>query len=129
MPGIHFNLSHCGEDGVIALSASPVGIDIERVDRTLRNLDLLAGRILSPNERATYDALSPDTRCTHFFALWTAKEATVKALGTGLATPLTEIDIDLSKSRIRAMPGTPADWQLQHYPLLPGLCTAAVWRT
>ncbi|MEY3898361.1 MAG: hypothetical protein RLZZ214_3882 [Verrucomicrobiota bacterium] len=83
---LHFNLSHCHDLAVIALTLDgPVGIDLEA---TARAADLLEcestfchpAEILSlPDEKKE--------RARQLLRIWTAKEALLKALGTGLSHP------------------------------------------
>ena len=85
---VHFNLSHCEERAVLAISdTAEVGIDLE-CERPIEHVDL-AKRYFHPNEVAAITA-SPDEaeQRRAFFLVWTLKEAVVKALGTGLSTPL-----------------------------------------
>lgn len=74
-PDIRFNLSHSRGAAVCALHALPVGVDVERVRPAPRRL---AGGL--------EDAA--------FFRRWTAKEATVKRSGQGLAALLREFAPD-----------------------------------
>ena len=63
----------------VALASQPVGVDVERVEtQGLPPLD-----VLHPAEREALDAIAPDARALAFACLWAAKEAYVKALGTG----------------------------------------------
>lgn len=70
-PHVHFNLSHSHGAAVCALSGAPVGVDVE-VLRT-------------PPQR-----LAAGMGAEDFFRLWTAKEATVKLLGLGIAALRTQ---------------------------------------
>ena len=86
-----FNLSHCEDVVVAAVSKSPVGIDVERI----REISpFIAKKYFCPNEQRYlfgHDArdtdfehpLLPDARM-RFFELWTAKEAYLKCRGTGM---------------------------------------------
>ena len=80
LPHIHFNLSHSGSYALCALSACPVGIDIE-VIRPRR--DSLPAYALTRREYALYSALGGDWPA--FYALWTRREAWCKYTGAGIA--------------------------------------------
>lgn len=77
-----FNLSHSDAWALIAVASSGtrVGVDVERVRTDLDHLEL-ARHLYQPEETARLIAGHP----AGFFRLWTAKEAFVKATGTGLA--------------------------------------------
>lgn len=66
LPALHFNLSHSRGGAVCALHSLPVGIDIEK---------------LRPAPRRLAQGMADEP----FFRLWTAKEATVKREGKGIA--------------------------------------------
>lgn len=77
---LHFSITHTPRHAFCALSDAPVGIDAEETDR---NISLkLAERILSPAEKARFDA-APDPRAA-LLRLWVLKEAAVKLSGEGL---------------------------------------------
>lgn len=81
--GLAFSAAHSAGRAVVAVARSgPLGVDIER-QRPL-DLDLLARRVLSTPERALVEALDADRRGAALIRLWTAKEAVIKAEGTGL---------------------------------------------
>ena len=76
----HFSISHTRRHAFCALSLTPVGIDAEEMDR---KIDLrLADKILSPGERAQYDA-AEDKRLA-LLKFWVLKEAAAKLSGEGL---------------------------------------------
>ena len=90
---LRFSVAHAGEFALYALAhGREVGVDIERV-RTDLDLDLLASTVLTPSERAAIGAVAPEDRPALFFAVWTFKEAFVKALGTGLAFEFARIEV------------------------------------
>src|SRR5262252_2409496 len=85
---LRFNLSHT--DGLIACAVTfdrDVGVDIEYVRRPTRFMDI-APRVFAPAELIELHRLEPDPQRARFFALWTLKEAYIKARGKGLAIPL-----------------------------------------
>lgn len=85
---LSFNLSHTSGFAVCAVGLNRhVGIDVERV-RELDDAPAIARRYFAPREVAAFDALSETDRPERFIELWTLKEAYVKALGSGLTTPL-----------------------------------------
>ena len=91
LPGLHVSVSHTPGLVVVALAEDvPVGVDVERRDRRrLPPLDAWT----TPAERGRLATLTGSRHHDALVALWTAKEAVAKALGTGLRTPLTGITI------------------------------------
>lgn len=86
--GLHFNLSHTDGTTVIALTrAGRIGVDVEKIRENLDPLQLGA-RFFSPREAEWLRTQPVDRHFAAFFACWTAKEAYVKACGSGLAVPL-----------------------------------------
>ena len=76
---LNFNLSHCKSALAVALSASPVGIDVESVGRYSESL---ARHVLNDSEFAEVSQ-SPNPQIP-FTRLWTQKEAVVKLTGRGI---------------------------------------------
>lgn len=97
---IEFNLSHSGHWVVLAVSPTPVGVDIETIHTV--NLDI-ADRFFAPEETVDLMALPESARPAFFFSLWTLKESFLKAVGTGLTQPLNSFRMEFgSDSMIRA---------------------------
>jgi hypothetical protein len=83
-----FNVTHSGTLAMIAISRhGPVGVDVELHDAR-RDLVGLARRFFTADEAAMV-AADP----SQFWRLWCRKEAWLKARGTGLSTPLSEVDV------------------------------------
>jgi 4'-phosphopantetheinyl transferase len=79
-----FNVSHSGAFGAIALSMQRrVGIDIEEA-RTSLDWRRLAPVVLAPADERVIDPLDMAAQRAAFFDCWTAKEAVLKAHGTGM---------------------------------------------
>lgn len=84
--GCHFNLSHTGGWWLLALTDSPVGVDLEMADRVV-DAARLAVRVFTPGEEAALQLAGTDPAAARavFLDCWTRKEALLKALGTGFA--------------------------------------------
>ena len=126
---LDFNLSHSGGFALLAVSPGfPVGADIEEM-RPIE--EKLAERFFSPGEIRALRALPPAGREAGFFRCWTRKEAYLKALGSGLATPLDGFTVTLGPdepARLLSVSGRPGEaeaWRIAHLAPVPG-CMAAV---
>jgi 4'-phosphopantetheinyl transferase len=83
---LHFSLSHCENLALLALSVDgPVGVDVE-ASRRATELPDCETAFCHPAE---IDALPVDSsaRGECLLDIWTAKEAVLKALGTGFSHP------------------------------------------
>lgn len=79
--GLHLSLATRAGLVAVALAHQPVGVDVEAVDPgAAPPMD-----VLHPEEAAWLLARPPEHRALAFAQLWSAKEAYVKALGTGFA--------------------------------------------
>lgn len=113
---IKFSVSHTrGLVACLTSLSAEAAVDVEKVERD-ENLDLAAREILTPVERKALSALSGTDWTTHFYGLWTLKEAYAKARGLGLSLPLSDIGFDLMPDNTTSThfaPGTdddPAAW-------------------
>ena len=85
---LHFNYSYSGEALLLAVSESyELGVDIE-TPRPIAEASEIALQNFSPAEKQTLATVTQVTET--FFTCWTAKEAVIKALGTGLSRPLND---------------------------------------
>lgn len=83
---LHFNLSHCNDLVMIAIChAGPVGIDLESRNRA-SELFGCEPTFCHPQEISALP-IEKIARCSELLRVWTAKEALLKALGTGLSHP------------------------------------------
>jgi 4'-phosphopantetheinyl transferase len=112
-PEVSFSVSRSGTMGVIAVAADDVsvGVDIEQV-RPRPNLAALAARTLGPEALAGWRAAPEAEQLTRFLMAWTAKEAYLKAVGTGITVPLREV------------PEQPPGWALTHFAVAEGYVVA-----
>lgn len=92
-PGIYFNLSHCREAAMCAVSDRPVGVDVESL-RPVRE-GLLRYTMNEAEQRLIASAANPGVA---FIRLWTMKEATLKLSGRGISNNMKDV-IDTEKIR------------------------------
>ncbi len=86
---LHFNLSHSRDMALLAVTlGSEVGTDIE-AHRPCQQALAIAGRHFTTSEAEGHRRLQGDEQTDRFFQLWSAKEAVIKLLGSGLQFPLT----------------------------------------
>lgn len=91
---VQFNLSHCKSHAAIAVSNDiPVGVDAESFDRSVQDLDGIAERFFSADEKAFIFTSAGEERRKAFFKCWTMKEAYLKALGHGITVPLSGFSV------------------------------------
>lgn len=84
---LFFNLSHSGPYLVLALNGrADVGVDVETRQLSASQVHRLARRYLHPEEQHWLLAQNHPEQA--FIRLWTAKEALVKAQGSGIANAL-----------------------------------------
>lgn len=97
----HFSITHTRRHAFCALSRREIGIDAEELGR---RVDLrLAEKILSPGERAQFDA-APDKRRA-LLTFWVLKEAQVKKTGEGLQGYPCGTDFSLDDPRVTEIDG------------------------
>ena len=97
-----FNLSHTlGLVACVVARSSLVGIDVESAKRR-RAYPALARRVLAPAELEDVETRAPNDRIARFLEYWTLKEARLKARGTGIRSPLRQM-------QFRLLPGEGAE--------------------
>ena len=82
-PEIYFNMSHCREAAVCAVSNRPVGIDVESVGRYKESLVRY-----TMNEAEVQQILQAERPDVAFIRLWTMKEARLKLTGEGISNDM-----------------------------------------
>lgn len=124
---LQFNLSHSGDRAIYAISAqSSVGIDIESI-HPIAAADLV-DRFFSPAEQAIFHNLPSDLQQAAFFHAWVQKEAYLKACGTGLYTPLDQIEVSIDPRTPAAIISAPLEgiWRIQKLEISPDYASALV---
>ena len=85
-PEICFNLSHCKEAAICAISNRPVGVDVESVRSFNESLVHY-----TMNEEEIQQIESAEDRAVAFIRLWTMKEAALKLKGTGISNDMKQV--------------------------------------
>ncbi|MDH5518385.1 MAG: 4'-phosphopantetheinyl transferase superfamily protein [Gammaproteobacteria bacterium] len=111
---IRFNLSHSHNLAVIAISAhAEIGVDLEYMERK-NDWAKLARRFFSAEEIEDLFQQQQENQRTRFFQLWTRKEAFIKALGSGLSTPLNTFNVCTNPvTELLAAANNKPDWYHQ----------------
>ncbi|MEG3438838.1 4'-phosphopantetheinyl transferase superfamily protein [Pannus brasiliensis CCIBt3594] len=106
----HFNVSHSGEMAFYGFARGRrVGVDVERV-RSLSDLSGLTKRFFCAKEHELIENHPERERV--FFQLWTAKEAYLKAIGTGIAGGLNRVEVSIDPLQLENVGG---DWNVYTY--------------
>lgn len=87
-PPMRFNLTHSHGRAILAASAEhEIGVDLEKIRRDFAVMDI-SNRYFFGFERDAVQGAAPEQIHAQFFKYWVAKEAVLKAEGTGLGIPL-----------------------------------------
>jgi len=137
---LSFNLSHAHGLLLVAITQNrQVGIDVEYTRAPLPDVEQIAERFFSVEEKQTLRALPPNERHQVFFRCWTCKEAYLKARGEGLSLSLDRLAVALIPGepapllRVEGAPQETWRWSLRELIPAPGyVATLAVegggWR-
>jgi 4'-phosphopantetheinyl transferase len=122
---LRFNLSHTA--GLVACAVAhdrDVGVDVEHLHPprwdAAASLEVAASHF-APAERAGLEAAGPEARAARFFAIWTLKEAYIKARGLGLSLPLARFAFELDagpEPRVRFDAGFGDEPEAWHFACL-----------
>jgi 4'-phosphopantetheinyl transferase len=103
---ISFNLTHSGSLLLFAIgNGKHIGIDVEIIDEK-KDFKGITSLVFSSDEQLSL-SLSMNPICD-FFALWTAKEAILKATGRGFSYPSNKFSVSISNG-ITFPPKIPAE--------------------
>lgn len=123
--GLHLNVSHSGDYALLAFTrAGELGVDVER-RRALSDLAALAKVSFSPAEHAAWSRLPPPDQLEAFFAIWSRKEAFIKATGEGVSQ-LAEFDVTVRADQPARLLRAPGRWSLRDLPTIPEHAAAIV---
>ena len=141
---LQFSASHSGDLLLLGFArGGMIGVDIEHLKLRPNALEL-ARRFFAQSEADALAAMPQSEHVEAFYRLWTAKEASLKALGRGLSHGLDRVVFDLRRDGLQpvgvsdvsepvneqadafAMPG-PNAWNLREYMPLPGYRACIAW--
>ena len=88
-----FSFSYSYPYVAIAFHKETIGLDIE-VHNTELDYVTIANNYYSISEQALMASLPKEDQQTFFYHLWTIKEASAKAIGSGLRMKLSDINVD-----------------------------------
>lgn len=123
---LRFNLAHSHQAVICAVTAGrDVGLDVEytRSSRLRADLASFVQRTLAPGESRALLALPEGQQLEAFYNCWTRKEAYIKALGSGLSTPLDRFEVSLRPGeparlqRVADHPAEAARWRCESFQL------------
>ena len=90
---LSFNMSHTKTFALFGFSRlGPIGVDVEHVRSSVDVLSL-AQRFFTTSESDLIANTGTEDQLRYFFTAWVRKEAVVKAVGRGLAIPLSAVDV------------------------------------
>jgi 4'-phosphopantetheinyl transferase len=142
--GLRFNLSHSGAVCLVAIAQNAlVGVDVEAFNPRVHHTDLV-NRFFSTAEQQDYHALPKEQQIAVSFALWTSKEAYLKAIGSGLSGFLEQVRVVVDPQALDPTvpepallnsnplarlvelpsPAAPGQWSLRLMQPLPGYTAA-----
>lgn len=122
----HFNVSHSADLGLIGLSQSPIGVDLEQITPRIQARSLVS-MVLSPQETALWRQLSPSLHQEQIVNLWVCKEAFLKAVGLGIADCLQQVSFPIPLPTDQPFAPSDIDASLQIHLEEEGNCYSNPW--
>jgi 4'-phosphopantetheinyl transferase len=118
---LSFSLTHAGSEAAVAIAAGPaIGLDLEPVPSE-RDALPIARRFFTETEQEWLSGLTPGDRCAGFAAIWTVKEAVLKARGCGLTESLRSVEVEVDPSgRLVGVQAAGGPWALRSWSPRPG---------
>ncbi len=131
-PRLYFNISHSENIALYAFSlTADLGVDIENIRADIE-AENIAERFFATEEVQMLKHLTAEQKIAAFFAIWTKKEAFIKAIGQGLTFSLQDFVVNLahdSKSLVSISKGHAQDWSLLTLVPEPGYIAAIAVKT
>lgn len=112
----HFSVSHSGALALIGIAPRrPIGVDLELATADVDELDL-AEAFFCEAEHRFLKGLEGAARRAAFYAIWTSKEAVLKAYGVGITSRLKDFCVHLKEDGV--------ELQTRAHCFAPALATA-----
>lgn len=108
---LHLSISHSGDRAVAAAAPRLIGVDVETIAPRRADLERF---MLHPQEHDLLESIPLETDRARILC-WTLKEATLKAMRTGLRTSPKRLRlfVDVAAEAARAVTDDGAEWDLQ----------------
>lgn len=129
---LQFNVSHSKDFLLCGISlTNRIGIDIQEI-YPISSLDRIINNFFSPTEIQYLRSLpSREAYHEHFFAIWTAKEAYLKAVGDGIQGSFNQMstipessDLKIFKLDLPDTPKTEMNWTIKSVDVSQGYSAA-----
>ena len=115
---LSFNLAHAGCWGLLGICAQgEIGVDVEWLQRPV-DIGQIAPWIFGENLRKEIEALPPEMKSYRFHQLWTAREARLKARGTGFTASDPDEGLGLQTGHFPLQSDYLGAWAMCAQPLL-----------
>jgi 4'-phosphopantetheinyl transferase len=132
---LSFNLSHARDGMLFGFSRqTPVGVDIEFINREELSALSIAQRYFHPKEFEALQSLTAEEQISAFYQVWTQKEAVLKAMGVGIAHHLATCEVSVlptEPARLISFEGQQQiaqPWQLHRFTPLVGYTAAVAFK-
>ncbi|RYE26807.1 MAG: 4'-phosphopantetheinyl transferase superfamily protein [Sphingobacteriaceae bacterium] len=113
--GLYFNVSHTGDWILIGIAANSIGVDLEKIDASFIDQNLLEFSCSSAEKIFIQSAANP---VESFYQLWTKKEALLKATGKGLTDNLAQVpSLDGIHEVSGLIIGSEENWQMINFEI------------
>ena len=117
LQGLSISCSSSDTTGIVAVgTGTEVGIDIEHLSAR-RFPDAVAGTLLHAREQVVFELLPRAARAAWLAEAWVCKEATLKALGVGLAVDPRTVELERHNATVS---GEVGEFRVAGYPRLKG---------
>ena len=111
---VRASLSRSGDWCLLAATLNDkitIGVDLEKRDSA--DFDGFPEVAMTARERSRLRDVPPASRSEFMTRIWVRKEASLKALGTGLAMAPSRVDVSDAIPKVVGGPTTPGHWQLE----------------
>jgi len=110
---VHYNISHSGEWILIAIGKNEIGIDVEKIDRSVLHEEIFP---ISFSDLELHAIKSSDVPAEKFYLCWTRKEALTKATAKGIDDDLKNIPcLDGAHSISKTISGSIVSWSVDTF--------------
>lgn len=136
---LRFNFSHSGGGALLGVARftapdSCLGVDLEKI-RPVRRLREVSERFFGASERLLLQEVSGNEQARLFLQIWTAKEAYIKAIGSGVFQSASALEVRLDSGgkpvadKIEGQKELTRGWDLIHVDIFEGFAASICFRS